>query len=107
MPYESHLSDIVKISRKEIKPNHTTANSIRHVLETICKFEYPEKGIESYIAENHILSKDACIFSICQDLSHGGIRTQPPYTEDVLIHACDTVVAFMAEKYSGQLDAIK
>ena len=77
------------------------------MLETICKFEYPEKGIESYIAENHILSKDACIFSICQDLSHGGIRTQPPYTEDGLIHACDTVVAFMAEKYSGQLDAIK
>ena len=44
---------------------------------------------------------------ICQDLSHGGIRTQPPYTEDVLIHACDTVVAFMTEKYSGQIDAIK
>ena len=107
MPYESHLSDIVKISRKEIAPNHTTANSIRHVLETICKFEFPDKGIESYIAENPILSNDACIFSICQDLSHGGIRTQPPYTEDVLIHACDTVVAFMTEKYSGQIDAIK
>lgn len=107
MPYESHLSDIVKISRKEIAPNHTTANSIRHVLETICKFEFPDKGIESYIAENPILSNDACIFSICQDLSHGGIRTQPPYTEDVLIHACDTVVAFMVEKYSGQIDAIK
>ena len=107
MPYESHLSDIVKISRKEIAPNHTTANSIRHVLETICKFEFPDKGIESYIAENPILSNDACIFSICQDLSHGGIRTQPPYTEDVLIHACDTVVAFMTERYSGQIDAIK
>lgn len=107
MPYESHLSDIVKISRKEIAPNHTTANSIRHVLETICKFEFPDKGIESYIAENPILSNDACIFSICQDLSHGGIRTQPPYTEDVLIHACDTVLAFMTEKYSGQIDAIK
>lgn len=107
MPYESHLSDIVKISRKEIAPNHTTANSIRHVIETICKFEFPDKGIESYIAENPILSNDACIFSICQDLSHGGIRTQPPYTEDVLIHACDTVVAFMTEKYSGQIDAIK
>ena len=107
MPYESHLSDIVKISRKEIAPNHTTANSIRHVLETICKFEFPDKGIENYIAENPILSTDACIFSICQDLSHGGIRTQPPYTEDVLIHACDTVVAFMVEKYSGQIDAIK
>ena len=91
MPYESHLSDIVKIARKEIVPNHTTANSIRHVLETICKFEYPDKGIENYIAENSILSNDACIFSICQDLSHGGIRRQPPYTEDVLIHACDTI----------------
>lgn len=107
MPYESHLNDIVKISRKEIAPNHTTANSIRHVLETICKFEYPDKGIESYIAEDTILSRDACIFSICQDLSHGGIRIQPPYTEEVLIHACDTVVAFMTEKYSGQINSIK
>ncbi len=107
MPYESHLTDIVKISRRELMPTYTTANSIRHVLETVCRFEYPEKGIENYIAENDILSKNACIFSICQDLSHGGIRNQPPFSIDVLNLACDTVVDFMRSKYSGQIDSIR
>lgn len=107
MPYESHLTDIVKIANREILPTHTTANSIRHVLETVCQFEYPEKGIEKYISENEILSKNAYIYSICQDLSHGKLRNQPPYSADVLISACSTVVEFMNSKYKGQIDAIK
>lgn len=107
LPYESHLIDIVKIARGEVLPTHTTANSIRHVIETICSFEFPEKGIENYIAENEILSKDACIFSICQDLSHGKIRKQMPFTDDILIMACNVVIDFINSKYKGQIDAIK
>ncbi|MCH5151737.1 MAG: AAA family ATPase [Clostridiales bacterium] len=107
MPYESHLTDIVKISKGEILPNHNTANSIRHVLETVCQFEFPEKGIEKYIEENEILAKNAYIYSICQDLSHGNLRNQPPYSADVLISACASVVEFMTSKYKGQIDAIK
>lgn len=107
LPYESHLIDIVKIARGELAPNHTTANSIRHIIETVCSFEFPEKGIENYIAENDILSKDACIFSICQDLSHGKIRKQMPFTDDILILACNVVVNFINSKYKGQIDAIK
>ena len=107
MPYESHLIDIVKISREEILPTHTTANSIRHVLETVCQFEYPDKGLENYILENKILANNAYIFSICQDLSHGKLRYQRPYSTDVLISACTSVVEFMNSKYKGQIDAIK
>ncbi len=106
MPYESHLSDIVKVAKGELLPTHTTANSIRHVLETICRFEYPEKGIENYISENNTLSQNAYIFSICQDLSHGGMRNQLPYTNDVLISACIALYDFMNEKYKGQIEAI-
>ena len=107
LPYESHLMDIVKIARGEIPPNHTTANSIRHIIETVCSFEFPEKSIENYIAENDIFSKDACIFSICQDLSHGKIRKQMPFTDDILISACNVVVSFINSKYKGQIDAIR
>ncbi len=107
MPYESHLTDIVKISKGIKSPTHTTANSIRHVLETVCQFEFPEKSIENYIAENDILSKNAYIFSICQDLSHGKLRNQPPYSSDIIINACKVIYNFMSSKYKGQIDAIK
>jgi len=106
MPYESHLQDIVAIAAGKQSPSHTTANSIRHVLETVSRFEYPERSIEKYISENSILSQDSCIFTLCQDLSHGGIRSQPPFSAEILVAACKTVVAFMNSKYEGQVKAI-
>ena len=107
LPYESHLNDIVKIAKGLQEPNHTTSNSIRHILETICRFEYPEKRIEGYVAENTVLSNNACIYTICQDLSHGGIRNQLPFSTDILKSACKTIVDFMNIKYKGQIDAIR
>lgn len=106
MPYESHLKDIIEIANGSLQPSHTTANSIRHVLETVSRFEYPERSIEKYIAENCILSQDSCVFTLCQDLSHGGIRIQQPFSAEVLVTACKTVVAFMNSKYEGQVKAI-
>ena len=107
LPYESHLIDIVKIARGETLPTHTTGNSIRHVIETVCNFEYPEKSLESYVAENDILKQNAYIYSICQDLSHGKIRMQIPFSNDLLKNACNAVVDFLSSKYKGQIDAIK
>ncbi len=106
MPYESHLEDIVRIANGIESPSHTTANSIRHVLETVCRFEYPEKRIDKYIAENKTLSRDSCVYTLCQDLSHGGIRNQQPSSTEVLVRACQAVTAFMEDKYRGQIRAI-
>lgn len=107
MPYESHLNDIVAVATGAKEPTHTIANSIRHVLETICSFEYPSKKIERYIQEDVILSQDPCIITFCQDLSHGGIRKQPPYTDDMLKEACKTIYNFMNSKYAGQIECYK
>ena len=106
MPYESHLRDIIKIANQQEKPQHTTANSIRHVLETVSRFEFPDKSLEKYVKENDILSQNFCIFTLCQDLSHGGIRKQHPFSPDVLIAACKTIEKFMKSKYQGQVNAI-
>lgn len=106
MPYESHLKDIIDIANGQQLPLHTTANSIRHVLETVSRFEFPDKSIQKYVAEDSILSQDSCIFTMCQDLSHGGIRNQQPFSSDILIIACKTVVSFMKSKYEGQVNAI-
>ena len=106
MPYESHLKDIIEIANGQQLPLHTTANSIRHVLETVSRFEFPDKSIEKYIAEDSFLSQDSCIYTLCQDLSHGGIRNQQPFSADILIAACKTVENFMKSKYEGQVSAI-
>jgi hypothetical protein len=106
MPYERHLYDIVNIERGREMPSHTTGNSIRHVLETICKFEYPERNLDKFIAEIGMLKDNYCVFTLCQDLSHGAIRVQPPFDVQVLIEACKVIVAFMQIRYPGQIDAI-
>ena len=107
MPYENHLKDIVEIATGIQQPSHTTGNSIRHVLETVCRFEYPEKSIEKYIRENEILASNSCIYTYCQDFSHGNIRLQPPYSHEIITEACKVVVDFMKTRYKGQIDAIK
>jgi len=106
LPYENHLKDIVYVAAGRQQPSHTTANSIRHVLETVCRFEYPDRKLEKYIEENSILLRDSCILPLCQDLSHGGIRNQLPFSPAALIAACQTVVDFMKTKYEGQVEAI-
>ena len=103
MPYESHLSDLIAIANGSELPNHTTGNSIRHVIETIAKFENPQIRLETYINNEDLLSKDSCIFSLCQDLSHGNIRKEVPYSEDVLKEAAKKVIEFIRVKYPGQL----
>lgn len=107
MPYENHLKDIVEIASGIQQPSHTTGNSIRHVLETVSRFEYPEKRLETYITENETLANNSCIFTLCQDLSHGPVRNQPPYSHEVITEACKVVVEFMKSKYKGQIDAIQ
>ncbi len=108
LPYESHLTDIYNVSTGKEIPKHTIGNSIRHVIETICRFEYPyDKNLETYVSENPILANNSCIYSFCQDLSHGALRMQEPYTDDVIIEACKTVIDFVKSKYQGQIEAIE
>lgn len=107
LPYESHLQDIVNVSTGVCLATHTTANSIRHVIETVCKFEYPSKNMTAYITENEILSSNSCLNIICQDFSHGNIRKQYALTAEQLKNACCTVVEFFKKEYPGQIEAIK
>ena len=106
MPYENHLKDIVDIAYGRQQPSHTTANSIRHILETVSHFEFPNMAIMQYIMKHDSLAKDSCIYSLCQDLSHGGIRNQQPISTQILKTACDVVVIFMKKKYPGQVESI-
>ena len=106
MPYESHLRDIFSIARNGSQPNHTTSNSIRHVLETISRFEAPRKKLEDYFQEIEELQGNEFIFSLMHDGSHGNIRTERAYTNDMIQRGCAAVIQYIENKFNGQITHI-
>lgn len=105
VPYINHLLDIYRIARKGEKATHTTANSIRHIIETIDKFESidtNEDSVKSFIKNN--IPNDKKSYTYINDLSHGGWRTeQPPMTDDDYKEVCETIVALVEKRYPNQI----
>lgn len=107
MPYENHLRDIYKIATKESSPSHTTPNSIRHIVETINKFKSPQQKLEEFIISEEILSSNSPILKIIHSFSHGEIREEESYTDDMIIDACSAVVNYINANFPGQIERIK
>lgn len=105
MPYEEHLRDILYVS-KGGEPSHTTPNSIRHVVETINRFEAPDKDLKTYLSDNDILKSNEFIYSIMHDSSHGIMRSQRPFTSEMIKAGCTAVISFINTKYGGQIKQI-
>lgn len=106
MPYEEHLRDIYSVANGG-SPCHTTPNSVRHVLETINKFESPDKELKSYCEHNDILSDNEFVYSLMHDGSHGVIRQQIAYTDEMIQKGCEVVISFINSKFEGQINQIK
>lgn len=108
VPYINHLHDIYNISTGKTKPDHTTANSIRHVLETIVRFENcsSDPSTKEYIEEQ--FDKEKSVYTLINDLSHGALRyDQPAITDDQFVEICTEVIKVIEREYSGQIDFIK
>lgn len=106
VPYINHLMDIYNIARKDEVANHTTANSIRHIIETLAKFQnldISRDSIAEYIKKN--IPSDTKSYTLIQDLSHGGWRSeQSPITEDDYKDVCETIVKHIEDKFQGQIE---
>lgn len=106
VPYISHLLDIYQIARRVKTPDHTTANSIRHIIETLTKFdkiEITRDSIADYIREN--ILEESRAYTLINDLSHGGWRSeQEPITNEDYKEVCKTIVNHIEFKYKGQVD---
>lgn len=106
VPYINHLLDIYEVAKKAVKPTHTTPNSIRHVIETLTKFENihaNDESISKYIQAN--ISDDSKTYTLINDLSHGGWRSeQAPIHEDDMIDVCNTIIDLIDRKYKGQIE---
>lgn len=107
MPYENHLKDIYNVSKGLCLPSHTTPNSIRHVIETMNKFKTPQKSLEEFILSENILSSNSPIVKIIQSFSHGEIRMEESYTEEMIVEACKGVVDYINQLCPGQIERIK
>ncbi len=111
VPYITHLEDIYKISinQNNTKPNHTTANSIRHIIETLTKFEKLElndNSIKKYIDEN--FKKDIKIYTLINDLSHGAWRNEhQTISEADFILVCKEIINHIETKYKSHVDYCK
>lgn len=105
VPYISHLIDIYKIARKGEKAKHTTANSIRHILETLTKFqniEISNDSVSDYINKNIPNDKKSYIF--INDLSHGGWRSeQEPLTDDDYKEVCEAIITHIEKLFPNQI----
>lgn len=106
VPYINHLIDIFNIARKNELANHTTANSIRHIIETLTKFQnvdISKDGIAEYIKKN--IPNDTKSYTLINDLSHGGWRSeQSPITEDDYKDVCETIVKHIEVYFKGQIE---
>ncbi|WP_025869748.1 AAA family ATPase [Methylobacillus glycogenes] len=104
MPYEQHLKDVYDTSIGNKKPSHTTPNSIRHILETVNRFENPYLSLREYLDQH--FSANVYIYSMINDSSHGVIRNEKAYLEINVINSCKDVIDFINTKFSGQIKLI-
>ena len=107
MPYMANLKDIYQAAQRAIKPSHTLPNSIRHILETIYRFEGSVGKFDDYLLNDEILKECGFLYSLIEDQSHGGLREERGYTDEMLIETCKTVIEFISNKYPGQIEEIK
>lgn len=103
----ANLKDIYQAAQMSIKPSHTLPNSIRHILETIYRFEGSVGKFDDYLLNDEILKECGFLYSLIEDQSHGGLREERGYTDEMLIETCKTVVEFISNKYPGQIEEIK
>lgn len=106
VPYINHLHDIYKVAKQNAEPTHTTGNSIRHIIETLNKFENCDSSsdlISKYIKDN--IPEDSKSYTLINDLSHGGWRSeQAPIHQDDYVLMCQSIVDLIQKKYKGQVD---
>lgn len=107
MPYEHHLRDIYNVSNNNNSPSHTTANSIRHILETINKFVAPDTALNCFCERIEGYSENEFLFSLMHDGSHGTIRLEKAYTDEMIKSACTVVTGYIRKHYSGQIKILK
>ncbi len=106
-PFHEQLKDVDEVAHG--KPaDHTTANSIRSVVEAVGRFCRPDKcdSLENFVrflAGDEGISLKSVLFN---SLSHGSYFEESPLPEDLQI-ACKETIAVVERYAAGQLGIIR
>lgn len=107
MPYMWNLIDIYNVANRAEKPRHTIPNSIRHLLETIYRFEGSQGEFTDFILSQVKLREKGSLYSLIEDQSHGGWRESKGYTDETIIDACLGVIEYLRAEYPGQIQEVE
>lgn len=106
-PYEEHLKDIYNISIGIASPNHTTPNSIRHILESINRFHDPTASLYDFCYNITGFEEKEYLYALMQDWSHGVIRNEQSYTTEMIKDSCIFIINYVEQNFSGQIKTLK
>lgn len=105
IPYLSHLRDINNVVSTRT-PTHTTANSIRNILETINNFLCPGRSLEKFIKTEKDF-KNTSIYTTIQDGSHGNINNWNCLSDDELVALAEDLLTYISKSpFKGQLGSL-
>lgn len=76
-------------------------------ITTIYRFEGSVGNFDDYLLNDEILKECGYLYSLIEDQSHGGLREERGYTDEMLIETCKTVIKFINNKYPGQIEEIE
>jgi wobble nucleotide-excising tRNase len=99
MPYYPHLRDVIRLARGGVR-SHTSANSMRHVLEVLATFNCIE--LRKFAESIELFAK----LPLIQDLSHGAIRFQAPYQDSDFQEAAQAIVGYITDKHPLQIKRV-
>lgn len=106
-PFQEQLSDIHAVANGK-DPDHTTANSVRSVLEAIGRFCRPDKSDSLTNFVKHLAGEEGMSIKsvLINSLSHGTYYEETPPPDDLVLACKETLV--VVERYAvGQLELIK
>ncbi len=99
-PFKEQLKDVILVADGK-KPDHTTANSIRSVLEAIQRFCCPDMELNDFFGYLEQEKKIEIKSTLIQNFSHGRPdETQPP--QDQLKQACEDLKKIAKEFMPGR-----
>ena len=106
-PHLLQLQDVYDVSHGRKIPDHTTANSIRSVLESIWRFCQPNIDNFSEFLRSLIEELEIEINSILvNDFSHGGKYDEPMFVESDIIDAANDTIKIVNVFAKGQIDQL-
>ena len=103
MPYLQHLYDIYLVAKGKESANHTTPNSIRHVLEHINSFKNSTQSLDEFIKSENIFGENEYVTLLINNLSHGRYKTNPELEVEQILQSCQDLILYIETNFPGQI----